>query len=238
MARHDVSSPARATPASLFPNDFSSKNALEKLAQASAMEAAKRKKADDEAAELARLRTAYLTLEAQTKALESEKAPKDIQMAALRRQVGEMEHQLVQFRQDFDLMKIRLLETDNRINLDPSYHDRRVQIRLACWPHSALDLRGPHGWECDPISPSQVLRLHKVNLSDKASPWTIASVHGEQCYLGLNEMSPHKVETQRGRRLDGEYKGMLQQWWIGLNKLKTGYRCVFLGFNGCDDGPD
>ena len=198
------------------------------------MEAAKRKKADDEAAELAQLRTAYLRLEAQTKALESEKAPKEIQMAALRRQVGEMEHQLVQFRQDFDLMKIRLKQHIPACNLDTSYYDRRVQIRLACWPHSAIDLRDSlngclYGWECDPSAPSQALCLKRVDVNDPNSSWTI-SLHGGKPHLGVNENGSSKIESQWGRILDGQFKGLLQEWYIGLNSQKTGYMCVFLGW--------
>ncbi len=231
MARHDVSSPARATPASLFPNDFSSKNTVEKRVQADAIEAAKRKKADEEAAELARLRTAYPRLEAQTKALESERAPKDIELAVLRRQVGEMEHQLVQFRQDYDIMRTRLKQRD----LDPSYAGKRIQIRLACWPHSAIELRDnpdgrAYGGECDPSARSQALRLKRVNVIDPNSAWTISLYDGSlddgNFHLGLHSTSAPEVESQLGRNLDGPYKGNLQEWIFSINSQMTGYTCV------------
>ncbi|KAJ9150957.1 hypothetical protein NKR19_g5133 [Coniochaeta hoffmannii] len=244
MARHDVFNPAKASPTSIFPNDFSSKNALEKLAQAEAIEAAKKKKAADETEELARFRTAYPTLEAQKRALETQKSSlesqktmleaqkaalelqktqKETDIATLQRQAGEMEKQLFQWRQDIDLMKIRLNQPTNRFNLEHSYHDKIVQVRLACWPHSALDFGGPHGWEYHDDFTWQWLRLRRVEPQNNDSAWTI-SHYSEDLYLGLSE-SDHKVECQRGRRLDGDFKGR-QEWFIGLNNIKTGYMFV------------
>ncbi len=179
MGRHDVSNPASATPASLFPNDFSSSNAREKPAR--------------------------------------EKA-----LTETERQVDELEHQLAQFRQDYDFMKFRLDQTNPAGNLDHSYQSRRVQIKLACWPHSALDLHGPHGWDSDPSSLSQILCLRRVNTRDNCCAWAISPHNDIECYLGVSETEPRKVEIQRGRRSDD------QHWFIGLNSQKTGYRCVFL----------
>ncbi|KAK4169841.1 hypothetical protein QBC43DRAFT_283406 [Cladorrhinum sp. PSN259] len=239
VARHDVFNASSKSSSSYdFPNDFSSKNALEKLAQAEAVEAAKKKKIEDEAAELSRFRTAYPTLEAQKKLLEtrnfalesekktleaqkataeSEKKQKEAEIATLKLQMGEMENQLFQFRQDIDLMKIRLNQPDSRYNLEHSYHDKPVMIRLACWPHTALDFGAPHGWEYNTTFQWQWLRLRRVDGQNNNSAWTITNDNGE-LFLAVSDDGT-KIETQRGRR-----QSTRQEWWIGMNAAKTGYR--------------
>ncbi|KAI9163800.1 hypothetical protein HJFPF1_05427 [Paramyrothecium foliicola] len=238
---HDVFNPSGTLAGSLFRNDFSSKNALEKLAEAQDVEEAKRKKTVEEAAELDKLRSRVPVLEAQIKALQTENSTLEtakttaqtqktsleaqiIQQktayANLELQIATTKRQLLQFGQDSDLMKGRLNQSDSQTNLDHAYHDKVVRLTLACAPHTGLDFGAngggyAHGWESGPDFAWQRLRLRRV---DNSSAWTITYAD-QEWYLSLGPKS--QIEVQKGRRLDGNKSK--QEWYIGLHSSKKGY---------------